>query len=725
MLEIAEHYHIPENAESEFFNCVKCRKMEIKSKPEKDAKKVEKSNIIETPIAEDDNIILPENDNSETKEIVVETPEKVESDMTMLETESEKEEVADIVVSDKEKEPIAELTEGDTSNVEVSEQAAMVVDAEKGSETEKVGAVVEQAEMKEDNSFIDYDGLDREQLLVLLEEIVNNSDVTKIKQKVALIKVSFMKLNKLKKEEKLKAFIDEGGIQEEYEEQLDEVEEKFRLLFDIYKQNKAKFNANLEEQKRLNLELKKKVLEELKELINSEETLKNTYDEFKILQDRWKEIGLIPQNEINNLWQSYHFLVEMFFDKVKINKELRDLDLKKNLELKMELCEKAEELLLESSITKSFKDLQKFHEQWKEIGPAPNESRDEIWERFKAATDKINERRREYYENIHETQKQNLEAKTALCEKAEELCAVELKTLKEWQVYTANINELMEVWRGIGPAPKKYNDEIWRRFKGILNGFFEVKKDFFNQLKDQQLNNYNIKLDLCVQAEALKDSTDWQKTTNDLIRLQKEWKTIGPVPKKYSDKVWKRFRAACDDFFSKKSSFYSSANERETDNLKLKQDFIQKIKDFEFGDDKKENLKNFKDFQREWMNFGHVPIKEKDKIQKEFRKILDEIMGKLQIGEAEISAINYKSRFENMSDSKESRNILYKERTYLVSKISKIKDDIILWENNIGFFAASKNADLLKVEFEKKIQNAKNEVLILEAKLKVLNATEL
>ncbi len=694
--------------------------METKPKPEKDEKKVEETNIIETPENENDNVKPTKSDNTEISEVIAESSKETVETEIELKADSTKEEKVELEIPVKKEEAEVEIKESDEST-ELNEKPEEIPVIAKKSKSEDVAD--EQAEVKEEK-LIDYDGLDRETLLNSLEEIVQVADVSKIKQKVALIKVSFLKANKLIKEEKLKTFLADGGLKEEYEDQSDEVEEKFKLLFDVYKQNKAKFNANLEEQKRLNLELKKQVLDELKELINSEETLKKTYDEFKVLQDRWKEIGLIPQNEINNLWQSYHFLVEMFFDKVKINKELRDLDLKKNLEIKIELCEKAEELLLESSITKSFKDLQHYHEQWKEVGPAPHESREEIWERFKAATNKINERRREYYDNIHETQKQNLEAKTALCEKAEELSAVELKTLREWQEQTNKINELMEIWRGIGPAPKKYNDEIWRCFKGILNGFFDTKKEFFTQLKEQQLNNYNIKLDLCVQAEAIKDSTDWKKTTNDLIRLQKEWKTIGPVPKKYSDKVWKRFRAACDDFFNRKSEFYSSAHEREADNLKLKQDLIQKIKDFEFGDNKKENLNIFKNFQREWMGLGHVPIKEKDKIQKEFRKLMDEILSKLQIEEAEIKAINYKSRFENMSDSKESRNILYRERTYLVNKISKIKDDIILWENNIGFFAASKNADLLKVEFEKKIQKAKNEVLIFEAKLKVLDATE-
>ncbi len=679
----------------------------------------EKETVEEIVVSEEADDVV----EAESEDDFVEEESKTDSEEpedTVAEDSEESKEIADEVSDEAEETTDVDSEESVDEGSEESEEAS---DEESEEDEKSLGENSEETEESEE--VINYEELDREHLVALLEKAVQIEDVNVIKQKVALLKVNFLRLGKALKEERLKAFIDEGGAEEDFEDKADELEEKFNLLFDIYKQNKAKYNAQLEELKTKNLELKKQVLEDLKELINSEETLKRTYDEFNVLQDRWKEIGVVPQTEINNLWQNYHFLVEMFFDKVKINKELRDLDLKKNLEQKIELCEKAEELLLETSIIKSFKELQKYHDQWKEIGPVPRDQKDEIWDRFKAATDKINERRKDYYNNIHETQKQNLEQKTALCEKADELAAVELKTVKDWQAQTDKINELMEIWRGIGPAPKKHNDEIWDRFKGSLNGFFDNKKEFFNALKQQQLENYNKKIELCVKAEAIKDSDDWQKTTNDLISLQKEWKTIGPVPKKYSDKVWKRFRAACDEFFNRKSEFYSHAHEREADNLEAKKELIEKIRNFDFGDDKNENLKYFKDFQREWMDIGHVPIKEKDKIQKEFRKVLDDKMNKLKIEVAEVDAVKFKAKFENLKDTRESRNMLYRERNFLVNKINKIKDDIILWENNMGFFAQSKNADLLKEEFEKKIKKAKNEVKILEAKVKVLNNTEL
>ncbi|MBC34854.1 MAG: DNA primase [Bacteroidetes bacterium] len=584
---------------------------------------------------------------------------------------------------------------------------------------ESAEEVTEEGEVEEE--VINFEEMTKEELVVLLEESVKEDDVTRIKNKVASIKVAFLKLNKVDKDKQFADFIENGGKEEEYVNVDEPLEVRFKASFNIYKQNKAKYNADQEALKERNLELKKQVLEELKDLINSEETLKKTYDEFKAIQERWKEIGIVAQGEVNNLWQNYHFLVEKFFDKVKINKELRDLDLKRNLEQKIEICEKTEELLLEPSIIKSFKELQKLHDNWKEIGPVPYDKKDEIWDRFKAATDKINERRKNYYDNLHEEQKKNLESKTALCIKAEELCTVELSNIKDWQKYSDELNELMKVWRTIGPAPKKHNDEIWARFKGQLNAFFERKKDFYNKLKEQQMNNYNLKVDLCVQAEALKESTEWKKTTNDLIQLQKEWKTIGPVPKKHSDKVWKRFRTACDEFFEKKSEYFSNIHSHEADNLTKKKELIEKIKAYSFSENKEENLNVFKDFQREWMDIGHVPIKMKDKIQSEFRKAIDSQMQKLSIDETEMTAINYKTRFENVKNAGEAKNMMSRERSFLTNKINKLRDDINLWENNVGFFAESKNANLLKVEFEKKIDKAKQEMLVLEAKLKALN----
>jgi hypothetical protein len=566
----------------------------------------------------------------------------------------------------------------------------------------------------------DFNTLSREQLVGELEKAVNEPDLNVVKTRIALIKVAFLKKKKEENLQQYEKFAAEDGHKEVAPAVEDILETRFNEFFNIYKANKARFNEEQEKIKILNLKKKNQILEELRILVGSEETLKKTYDEFKNLQDRWKEIGMVPRTEINNLWQNYHFLVEKFFDKVKLNKELKDLDLKKNLEAKIALCEKTEELLLETSVLKTFKKLQKYHEEWKDIGPVPLDKKDEIWERFKNTTDKINELRREHYSKVEEEQQKNLETKTALCEQAEEVLTLQNETVKDWQTNTNKVNELLKIWKSIGPVPQKINTEIWNRFKSSLDTFFASKKDFFDKLKDQQVHNYNLKVELCMQAESMRTSNDWKKTSNDLIRLQNEWKSLGPVPKKYSDKIWKRFRAACDEFFTAKSFYFSNLQSNEAENLNKKIDLIRRLKESQFGADKNENLNILKNFQREWTEIGHIPIKEKDKLQNEFRSLINECLDKLKISEVEMTALSYQNHLDSLKNDPQSKRLISKEREIISGKIVKMKEDINLWENNIGFLANSKNAAILKDEFEKKINKAKGDVKVMEAKLKLL-----
>jgi len=567
----------------------------------------------------------------------------------------------------------------------------------------------------------DFDSYTRPELIAQLEKSVHDTDINAVKTRIALIKVAYLKKKKEENLRKYEHIMEEGGSKEELEAiHEDELDLKFNEIFNIYKANKARYTEEQEKIKLENLKKKSQILEDLKNLINSEETLKRTYDEFKLLQERWKEIGMVPRTEINNLWQNYHFLVEKFFEKVKLNKELKDLDLKKNLEAKIALCERTEELLLETSVIKSFKRLQKYHEEWKEIGPVPADKKDEIWERFKNTTDKLNERRREHYTLIEKDQQKNLETKTALCEQATEVLTRKNETIKEWQENTNKINELLTIWKSIGPVPQKYNNEIWVKFKNNLDTFFASKKEFFDKLKEQQFNNYNLKVELCLQAESLKNNTDWKKTTNELIHLQGEWKKIGPVPKKHSDKIWKRFRAAYDEFFNAKSSFFSNIQAHEEENLGKKQDLLRRLKEFSFSEDKNFNLDALKNFQREWTEIGHIPMKDKERLQNEFRTIVNEHLDRLKISEIEISTITYKSKIDNLKNDPQARKVITREKEFLAGKISKLRDDINLWENNIGFLAKSKNATILKEEFEIKIDKAKNELKVMEAKMKIL-----
>ena len=572
-------------------------------------------------------------------------------------------------------------------------------------------------ELVEDNA--DLDGLNKLQLVEMLEELVQDSDVQNIKDKVAAIRLHFNKLNKEDMDNELDQFLQGGGEAESFQHVEDPIEQRFNAAFGIFKANRAKQNEDMEKQKVENLAKKQAILDELKEIIASDDSLKKTYDDFRALQDRWKEIGPVPAAENSNLWNNYHFLVEKFFDKVRIGRELRDLDMKKNLDAKIELCEKAEELLDEKSITKAFKALQKLHEDWKEVGPVPQDKKDEIWERFKAATDKINQIRREHYAQIEEEQTGNLEAKKALCEKAEELIAEDYTSVNAWQKKSTELSEIFGVWKTIGPASKKDNEEIWQRFRGTMDAFFAKKKEFFATLKDRQTENLERKTQLCIEAEALMESTDWKNATEQIKKLQEEWKTIGPVPKRHTDKIWKRFRAACDTFFNRKNEHFSGRRTEEEANLAAKKALIEEIKAFEIGPSRNENMEAIKAFQKRWIEIGYVPMKYKDAINKEYRELIDGFFDTMRKNQNEASTNEFREMMEGWRDDPNANDRVRRERNTLQTRIQKLRDEIAAMENNIGFFSNSKNSELMRAEYEKKINKAKEDLKVLEAKLKI------
>ena len=590
-----------------------------------------------------------------------------------------------------------------------------------GELTDLAMGVDDEEENEDAETEYDFSTLNKLQLIEILEETVQDTDVVKIKDKVASIKFNFLKICKEERDQEMEQFILDGGDKENYEHVEDPLEARFRAAFNIFRENKAKYIDALEEQKVANLQQKNAILEELKQLISSEETLKKTYDEFRALQDKWKEIGQVPAAEITNLWNNYHFLIEKFYDKVKINRELRDLDLKKNLEAKIEICEKTEELLLEKSVTKAFKLLQKYHDEWKEIGPVPQEKKDEIWERFKNTTDKINQVRREHYSKIQDEQQANLDAKVAICEKIEELLNDSINSIGAWQKKSNEVNELFKLWKSVGPAQKKQNDEIWNRFKASMDAFFSNKKEFFSRLKEQQIDNYNRKLQLCIEAEALAESKEWKKATDQIKKLQEEWKKIGPVPKRHSDKIWKRFRSACDTFFTSKSEHFSGVKGVEEENLRHKRELLERIKAYEIQKERSANMEAIRGFQREWMAIGFVPMKYKDSLQEDYRNSIDALFDKMKNNENEISTAEYRTMVEGLKDNPESRDKVRRERNILTNKITKLREEIVVLENNIGFFTGSKQSELMRAEYEKKINRSKNEIKVLEAKLKILN----
>lgn len=569
----------------------------------------------------------------------------------------------------------------------------------------------------------DYSIYDKATLLIKFNELINLHSTEETKDLVEEIKTNFYKKHKAEYAEAKQQFIDSGGIEEEFKMPEDSAEETFKELYNQYKEQKNEYNQIQEEEKQKNLKAKYQIVDEIKDLINNEESINKTFQEFRDLQQRWRDIGLVPQSEVKNLWENYNHHVEKFYDYIKINKELRDLDLKKNLEHKIELCEKAESLLLEESVTRAFKTLQDFHVQWREIGPVPREQKDDIWERFKDATTKINKKHQEYFEGLKDQQIKNLEQKTALCERVEEIVKEGFENPKNWEDKAHEIIEVQKIWRTIGFAPKKENNKVYNRFKAACDQFFAAKRDFYKGAKEVQKNNLQYKLDLCVQAEALKDSTEWKKTTEDFVNLQKRWKEIGPVPKKHSEILWKRFRTACDAFFTKKSDFFNKADSRQEDNLKLKLELIEKVKNFKKSDNEQENLKTLIDIQKQWAEIGHVPLAKKDEIQKEFRDGINSLFENLKIEATQREKMNYKSKVENWVGN-QSRSKLYSERNKLVTKIKELENEIALYENNIGFFSKSSNSNALMAEVSKKIQLAKERMESMKEKLRMLDSMD-
>ncbi|MCR4828943.1 MAG: DUF349 domain-containing protein [Bacteroidales bacterium] len=566
---------------------------------------------------------------------------------------------------------------------------------------------------------VDYSGMSREELTEALRELLQEEDITKIKNRVAGIKIAFVDADKAFKEEAFKQFIEGGGLKEDYQPADDPVADAYHKVYNVYRERRQKHINEVEAAKQKNLELKKAVLEELRTLIDSDnESLKETYDQFNAIQDKWKTIGEVPRTELNTLWQSYHFMVEQFFNKVRMNKELMLLDQRKNLESKTLLCEKVEELIVEPSITKAFKELQSLREQWREIGPVPAEQNEEIWTRFRTAANQIDERRRQYYEQRRGELEKNLLAKQALVEKVNELTAEKPTSMKQWNDTSASLDELLKLWKTIGPVPKEQNETIWEQFKGTIDRFYTEKKQYFDSLKDEQTENYNKKIDLCLQAEAIASREDWKKATEELLQLQNEWKNIGAVSRKVSDKVWQRFRKACDEFFARKSAYYNNLRGSEQENLEKKEAILAELKATQFGDDKEENLNILKDFQRRWMEVGFVPISEKQRLQTDFRNTINGLFEQLKISAREAEADAYRERVRNVMGDTRAMN---SEREKIQEQIQHLHDEIKLLDNNMGFFASSKQADLLKEEFEKKVQKAKQEIALLQAKLRILN----
>jgi len=568
----------------------------------------------------------------------------------------------------------------------------------------------------------DYSALTRGELVEVMKALLAEGDVQKIRTRVSAAWSRFGELNREEHNRAFEQFLADGGNKDDYEPKDDALADEMRSLHDEYRRRRQRFQEEIEEQKKRNLAAKQALIEEMRALIDSEEEqVRASLDKFNDIQERWKAIGEVPREQMNDLWQNYHFQIEQFFNKLKINRELRALDQKRNLEEKIKLCEAAEELIMETSVTKAFKGLQDLRVRWKETGPVPAEQNEEIWQRFCKAAEQIDERRKEYYDQRREEQEKNLLAKQALVEKATELTEKRPSSTKEWNDTTAELDELLKIWKTIGPVPKEVNEEIWTKFKGMIDKHYSEKKEYFGAIRDEQEVNYQKKIDLCLKAEAIAKREDWKKATEDLLELQKEWKEIGSTSRKVSEKVWQRFRKACDEFFAKKGEFFAERRTSEHENLAAKEAIIAELKAHQFGDNREENLNAIKEFQRRWAEVGFVPMADKERLHKEFRGEIDRIFEQLKVSAREAEETAYRERISHAGDS---RKFVTNERQELQEKIAKLRSDLALWENNLGFLANSKQADLLKVEFEKKMQGARQQIALLQAKLRILDETE-
>ena len=570
---------------------------------------------------------------------------------------------------------------------------------------------------------VDYSGYTRKELVDTLTLIVDNRPPSEIHEDVSRIKELFYKKTKAENNDLRQKFVKEGGAIEDFVAEPDELENKLKEILEVFRTKKNDYNKIQESEKYENLKRKQDIIEHIKELVNREESINKTFQEFRTLQNEWRAIGIVPQSALKDLWESYHHSVEMFYDYIKINRELRDLDLKKNLESKILLCEKAEELFMEPNPVNAFRTLQDYHNQWREIGPVSHEVKNEVWERFREATSKVNKRHHEFFEKQKDEQKRNLDAKIVLCEKAEEIANSEVLTFNDFKEKSDAILECQKLWRTLGFAPKKYNNKIYLRFRAACDMFFEKKRTFFAESKEVQMKNLQLKTDLCLQAETLQESSEWKDATDTLIRLQKEWKEIGPVPKKYSEKVWKRFRKACDTFFTRKSEYFAGRNTSYEDNLNAKLAIIEELEAFDPGDNMKAGFETLKDIQKRWAEIGYVPFNRKDEIAKRYKEALNKQFDKLKLDDEDKNILKFRTKVDSAMSNPRAARKVRNEREKYYSKIKQLESDIVLWENNIGFFAKSSNADTMIKEVEEKIAEAKRTIKMLEEKVRVIDKT--
>ena len=615
---------------------------------------------------------------------------------------------------------VAESEEDASRDVQVDfadEEAALAAQNAgleiEGATPEEEAAEELAAQKPEEDKFA---GKGKEELVALFARMLEEQPVQSIRRDVEALKIAFYRIRRAEVEAARRRFVEEGGAEEDFAPSVDGAEIQLKEQFKEYRRRRDAFIANLEAEKEANLKVKQAIIEELKELVNSDETLNHTFNKFRELQQRWKDTGIVPQQHVKDLWETYNLHVENFYSFIKINKELRDLDLKKNYEQKVALCEQAEALVLEPSVVEAFHKLQKLHDEWRETGPVANEYKETLWERFKAASSRINKQHQEHFETLKGEQVKNLELKTGLCVATEELSSQPLTTRKEWNRASDRLLEIQKTWKTIGFAPKKDNNRIYERFRTACDRFFEAKRQFYAGMKTEMEHNLQLKIEICEAAESLMNSEEWKKATDELIALQARWKQIGAVSWRHSDAVWKRFRAACDKFFERKASHFASVDGEHEENLQKK---LALLAEMAGADVKAGGYEVIREFQRRWGEIGFVPIKQKDAIQKKYKAAVDELFNTLRGSERDRSMGRFREKVSSFKASGDRR--LRSERERLYNKVRQLEQEIGLLENNIGFFAKSKNAEALVADVRAKIERAREEMASTIEKVKLID----
>ena len=604
-------------------------------------------------------------------------------------------------------------------NTPIEEQNAILSPA---TDTENVDQNVISAEEASAASHVETERKQYDTKKAVLErvrEIAHNEEAPQ-KEEVDYLKTCFYKLHIAEREAKLKEYIDGGGDPEQYQITPDPDEEAFKAEMLLIKEKRQQLFKELEQEKQDNLQKKLNIIEKIKAMVTSPEEANKSYKEFKALQDEWRDIKNVPAERANELWRNYQLYVEQFYDLLKLNIEAREYDFKKNLEAKTHLCEAAEKLAEEDDVISAFHQLQKLHQEYRETGPVSKELREEIWNRFKAASTVVNKRFQQHYDNLRAKEEENLAKKTALCEKVEAIVAEENKGSADWERRTKEIIELQTEWKTIGFAPQKMNVKIFERFRAACDDFFGRKAEFFKNLKEQFKVNADKKRALIEKAKALQDSTDWKSTSDKLINLQKEWKTIGMVPKKLGDQLWDEFLGTCNKFFEARNAAGAGTRSEERENLEKKRDVIERLKVAaqEAGDGLQERVQKLVE---EYQSIGHVPYKEKDKLYEEYHAVLDKLYKDLNITVAKRRLSKFKDSLKQVAERGE--NALDNERARLMRQYEQLKSEVQTYENNLGFLnASSKKGNSLIDEMNRKVQKLKDEVQLVRDKIKAIDA---